>query len=369
MINLDKEVVIGNSTHSKRTGGTPIEDIAIFSQKVLAKMKKEKVPPTPYNFQIYFESMLEKSDEVFKADIETLRKDEANMDDDEHHIQIEKEMKEGFSSLKAMVRSISSVYKNIAMLKQYIGTKDIQVNSTNNQIAAVNIISSLKNDINRFDLLISNQLETLRQDYEKTVSSLKSMESKTIYDTRFDIYNKKYLLRSLGIEKQAISSQKYHSSLMSLKIKKSILHDGISGKNQFLLNKNIAKLLQKTSRRSDVVAHYGNGIFFMLLKHTSLEEAKLACERVSSLIYKSSFFIEGVDIKMDLEIAVSSIDTLASTEECITLLLNSMAESSRDGLRYKVIGENQTKPQIPRRDSRPKRSQRYPQNDDEESFE
>lgn len=339
MVRLDKEIVI-DSAKDKHDNGLPIKEVSLFSHKVLKKMENEGVPPTPYNFQIYFEAMLEKSDSNFKNDMNILRKSEASMDDGEHQIQIEKEMKEGFSSLKSMVKSISGTYKNVSMLKQYIQKTDTKINSTNNQIAITNIVSSLKSDINRFDLLISGQLNALKKDYEKTVLSLKSMESKAIYDTRYDVYNKKYLIKSIKSEKQAITTHNHKSSLMSLKIKNSVLQNALSSKNQFLLNKHIAKLLQKTSRRSDIVAHFGDGIFFMLLKHTNIDESKLACQRVSTLIYDSSFFVEGADVRMDLEIAVSAINTSTSTEECIATLLNIMPESSRDGVKFKVIEES-----------------------------
>lgn len=340
MIRLDKEISIKSSQKKNQPTNSSIKEIALFSHKVLKKIESEGVPTTPYNFTIYFEAMLEKSENSFKESINEIRSEESNIDDQEHHIQIEKEIRGGFSSLKSMIKSISNTYKHLSLLKQYIEKTNNDINSSNNQIATIDIVSSFKTDMGKFNSSLSTQLDTLKKDYEKTVVTLKSMESKAIYDTRFEVYNKKYLLKSLLAEKQAIINHNHKSSLMALKIKDAILQKALSGKNQFLLNKHISKLLQKTSRRSDIVAHFGDGTFFMLLKHTNLEDSKLACQRISSLIYDSSFFVEGNDIEMDLEIAVASINAQTSPEECISLLLNAMPESSRDGLIYKVVEDS-----------------------------
>ncbi len=341
MIHLDKEVAIIKPTETtssnEKKGNIPPREVYLFAQKVLQKMQNDKVAPTPYSFQIYFETMLEKSNTSLKYEIECLRENEVNVNNSEHLIEIEKEIKEGFSSIKSMVQSISTSYKNIAYLKQYIKKTDGQLTATNNKSTIVNIITSLKSDIEKFDALIASQLHTLKSNYEKTVFSLKSMEEKSIFDTRFDIYNKKYLLHSLRIEQTILSKQKHKSSLMAIKIKDSVLSTISGNQNQFLLKKNVAKLLQKTSRRSDIVAHYGSGMFFILMKYTNIEEVKLACQRVAALIYGSSFFIGGADIRMDLEIAATDIDENISIEESIALLINSLPLSSRDGLKYKII--------------------------------
>ncbi len=340
MIHLDKEIVVKDkksNTSTNKNEELPLKEVFLFSKKVLQKMQDENIVPTPYNFQIYFETMLEKSNDKLKKTVETVRESEAETDNGDHLIEIEKEIKEGFSSIKTMVNSISSAYKNVAHLKRYIEKTDTQLSTTNNKSTTMNIINSLKKDIDKFDDLIALQLATLKSNYEKTVQSLKAMEGKSIYDTRFDIFNKKYLLNSLKTEQKIISKQKHKSSIMAIKIKKSVLSNISSGKNQFLLNKNVAKLLQKTSRRSDVVAHYGEGIFFILMKHTNIDEAKLACQRVAALIYGSSFFIEGTDIKMDLEIAATDISENITIEESVSLLINSLPLTSRDELKYKII--------------------------------
>ena len=106
------------------------------------------------------------------------------------------------------------------------------------------------------------------------------------------------------------------------KIKDSILNKIINTKDRMILTRNIAKLLLKTSRRSDVVAHYGEGVFGMLMKHTDVNNAKRACERISDLIYATSFFIGDMEIDTDIELAIVPVGQEDTAEVLISLALD-----------------------------------------------
>lgn len=336
MIRLGKEVVIEDeNTLEEETLAEP-KQVNLFAQKVLKKMQQEDIAPTPYNFQIYFETMLEKSDESFKNGINSLRDIEINMSDEEHHLQVEKDMKDGFIVVKSMVQSITSIYKNIATLKGFIKKRGKEISSTQSQLTIVNIMSSFEGDLDKFDSVISHQLSTLKLGYEKAVESLKAIENRAIFDSKYDIYNKKYFLESIKNEKKSIKQQNHTSTIMALKVKKSILAKIKNNQDRVSLRKSIAKLLQKTSKRSDTVAHLDDGIFMMLMRHTDIEGAKSASQRVAALIYGSNFFVGGIDVRIDLEIAVTDITDNCTIEEILALLLNTLEQSSRDGKKYVV---------------------------------
>ncbi len=74
-----------------------------------------------------------------------------------------------------------------------------------------------------------------------------------------------------------------------------------------LMTRTIARLLLKTSRRSDIVAHYGNGVFAMLLKHTDIESAKKASERLCDLVSNSNFFLADREIQLKISIGITDI--------------------------------------------------------------
>jgi len=92
----------------------------------------------------------------------------------------------------------------------------------------------------------------------------------------------------------------------------------------------------KTSRRSDIVAHYGGGIFAILMKHTDIDSAKKACERIAELIYGTSFFIGATEVDMDIELGVMPLDTDYSIEESITSALDVLPKTGKETNIYLV---------------------------------
>ena len=93
--------------------------------------------------------------------------------------------------------------------------------------------------------------------------------------------------------------------------------------------RNIAKILLKTSRRSDIVAHYGDGCFAMVMKHTDLESAKKASQRVAELLYQTTFFMGEDELDMNMEISVGAINPDSSIEEILSALLDALPNSGK----------------------------------------
>lgn len=336
MIHLDKEVVVGDKEQWSMQK-EDLQELESFANSVLNKMKKDKIAPTPYNFQIYFETSLDGSNSEFKSKMDTLRQSEASVDNEEHHMQMEKDIKEGFSVVKTMVQSIGSVYKNVTLIKSVIKKRSGELSSTSNQFAMVSVLTTIDDDIKKFDKLLESQLRALKSNYEKAVASLRSVEKDAIFDTRYGIYNKRYLLEAIKSEITGVKNHHHHSSLMVIKIKDSILSKIVNNRDRIALTKNIAKLLQKTSKRSDIIAHFGDGIFAMLMKHTDIDSAKHACERISSMVYSSSFFIGDMDIDVDMEIGVSAISGNMNVEENIASILKALPNSSRNKQQFVVV--------------------------------
>ena len=96
------------------------------------------------------------------------------------------------------------------------------------------------------------------------------------------------------------------------------------------MTRTIARLLLKTSRRSDTVAHYGNGVFAMLLKHTDIESAKKASDRLCYLVSNSNFFLGDKEIKLKISIGITDIDPEYSVEETIVSVMNGVEKAYKD---------------------------------------
>jgi len=299
-----------------------------FSLYVLKVLMDENIPSTPNNFQIYFEKLLDNKPLSFKKRINDLLEAEM-INDDEHRAKMEMEVKEGFIQIKGIMKVVSTVYKNINVMKEIIKRRTSELEVSAGQLSVTNIASALTEDLKKLSGLMSKQNEALKVHYDKTAIILKEIESKAVFDSRFGVYNRRYLVQSIEKECSSIEQFNYSSTLVLAKIKDNVVNKIVNQKDRMILTRNIAKLLLKTSRRSDVVAHYGDGVFAMLMKHTDINNAKRACERINDLIYATSFFIGDNEIETDMELAIIPILPEYTPELLISSALDSLPKSGR----------------------------------------
>lgn len=321
-----------------------------FSLYVLKVLMDENIPTTPNNFQIYFDKLLENKQISFQKRInEFLEIETANSD--EHRAKMEMEVKEGFGEITSIMNVVSGVYKNINVMEKIVKKRKAELEVSSGQLSVTNISSALVEDLNKLSAVMARQMSVLKTHYEKTGVILKEIESKAIFDSRFGVYNKRYLIHAIEQESKAIGQFGHKSSLVIAKIKDSILNKIVNSKDRMILMRNVSKLLLKTSRRSDVVAHYGDGIFAMVMKHTDIGNAQRACERISDLIYTASFFIGDTEMEIDIELAITSIQKDSLKEELITSALDSLSKTGKHLAPYVVCDQKEYVEKIQEKDS------------------
>jgi PleD family two-component response regulator len=85
------------------------------------------------------------------------------------------------------------------------------------------------------------------------------------------------------------------------------------------------------------VAHYGEGVFAMVLKHTDIDSAKRASERLFDLVSCSNFFIAEQEIQLRIAIGVAEINASEGIEQILVGTLNAMEAADNDPkLRFMV---------------------------------
>jgi len=306
-----------------------------FSAFVLKVLGDDNVPPTPTNFQIYFDKLLENKPAPFKKRINEFLELEVT-NNDENHAKIEKDVKEGFAQMKNIMQVVSTIYKNLSIMQEIVKRRSAELQINLNQLATQNIVSSLSEDLKKMFELTTKQIELLREYYQKTTSILQEVENQSIFDVKFGVYNRRYLIKSLEDEIKLIKNYSHPSSLVLAKVKDSALEKIVNKKDKDTVVRNIAKLLLKTSRRSDTVAHFGDGVFAMILKHTDLNSAKKACDRISELVYVTSFFVGNSEIETDIELSIIALDTEHSVEEFLSLTLDALPRTGKKLIPYVV---------------------------------
>ena len=87
---------------------------------------------------------------------------------------------------------------------------------------------------------------------------------------------------------------------------------------------------------SDIVAHYGNGIFAMILKHTDLQSSKMAAERLYDLVESSNFFLAEKEFQLKIATGIAEVIPGISAEETLVCALDAMQAADERGQQFMV---------------------------------
>lgn len=291
-------------------------DIEIYAKEVLNTLIADNLPPTPNNFSLYFDRLLEdKSPGLQKQIFDMLELEDT--DDTEITIKLEKSLKQGFLSIKSVLDTTANLYKNMSLMKKILEKREDELSKNPEISEAVGIVNVLESDVSKLNSILVTQSLQMKHSYNETAKIVKNVENETIFDDKFGVYNKRYLLVKIEQEIELITKFSHSSSLLMIELARDLQESIKSEKALTLMTRTIARLLLKTSRRSDIVAYYGNGVFSMLLKHTDIENAKRASERLCDLVSSSNFFLADREIQLKISIGITNIDTNHAVEEII----------------------------------------------------
>lgn len=307
----------------------PSSDLEIYSKEVLNALILDNLPPTPNNFSLYFDRLLEdKSENLRKQILSILELEETN--DDENTILLEQNLKQGFSSVKNVLGVTANLYKNMSLMTKILDKRKKELSENSEFQQAINVAASLENDISKLNTILKKQNSHMKTLYDETARIVRNVENETIFDNQFGVYNKRYLMTKIEQEIGLIAEFKHKSSLIMIELSKELKKTINQEKAIVLMTRTIARLLLKTSRRSDIVAHYGNGVFSMLLKHTDIDNAKRASERLCELVSNSNFFLADREIQLKISIGITEISTQLSVEEIIVSAMDGIEKAYLD---------------------------------------
>lgn len=304
----------------------PSSDMELYAKEVLNSLVADNLPPTPNNFSLYFDRLLEdKSENLRKQIVSMLELEESN--DAEKTIQLEHNLKQGFTSIKSLLSVTATLYKNMSLMTKILDKRKKELSSEIESQEAVALISALEGDVSKLNAILKSQSSQMKSIYEETATIVKSVENETIFDNQYGVYNKRYLLTKIEQEIGLIKQFNHKSSLIMIELSRELKSSVKNEKAIVLMTRTIARLLLKTSRRSDIVSHYGNGVFSMLLKHTDIESAKKASERLCYLVSNSNFFLADREIKLQISIGVTDVTANHSVEEIVVSAIDGIEKA------------------------------------------
>lgn len=307
----------------------PTSDLEIYAKEVLNALIADNLPPTPNNFSLYFDRILEDKSESLRRQIGSILELEED-NEEEKSIELEKTLKQGFASVKNILQISATLYKNIALMEKILEKRKGEIANVPSIGGANDMLASLSGDISKLGDILKKQVTHMKSIYDETATIVKQVENETIFDNQYGVYNKRYLLTKLEQERNLIDEFKHKSSLVTVRLSNATSAEIQSEKAQMLMIRTVARLLLKTSRRSDIVAHYGEGVFAMVLKHTDIESAKRASERLYDLVASSNFFLAEQEIQLRIAIGLVELKATRSIEQTLSCTLNAMEEADND---------------------------------------
>ncbi len=310
-------------------------EIERFSISVLKKLIEDSLPPTPDNYRIYFEKLLDEKNIEFKKKIqELLEFEENNYSVD--RVEIEKDVKEIFADIHSIIKVVNAIYKNIKLIKKISSEVHKELDSNDNPLIIKNSTVTFSHKIDQFLNSIDKQIELLQDKYQKTGETFKNIESSTIFDTRFGVFNKRYFIEQTKLEREKIKKFNHNSTIVTIKIKDAVLNKIPYKKDKIFLLKIITKMLLKTSRKNDIISYFGENCFIMLLRYTDLESTIKACERVYEMLTNANIVLNNIELDIEVSIGIATINKDKEIEESINCALEAMQKCEKDKKIYEV---------------------------------
>ena len=235
-----------------------------------------------------------------------------------------------------MLQAVALIYKNLSVLKTVVKKRLDSLDPNGNLLANQSVFNAFSDDLAKLNTLMDKHIEVIKTSYDEVGKVFKIVEEQSVYDPKFDIYNRKFFLKTLDMEVGNIQKYGYKSSLMLIKPKETSLQD-IGSKGKHAVLKNISRMLLRTSRRSDILAHYGDGCFAMLMRHTDIVGAQKACERITEMFYGTSFMLNDEKIDFDMEVVACALGGQKTVEELLSSALDALKNTGKDGKRYLIL--------------------------------
>lgn len=299
------------------------ESIENFSTQVFKTLLSKNIPPLPLNYQTYFEALLNTKDIEFQKKISSIT--ERSIENDERNITFEKSIHTAFANTRDILKCTQSIYKNLVIMNEIEKKWSLDMEGSKSSIRYAQETQNIQNEID-------GQIMQLKDLYQKCNKILENINTNTMYDSKFDTYNKRYFIYLVQNEQKMIEKFAHASTIIMMSLPLSVTRYLQNDQTTALvIMKTVAKLLLKTSRRSDIIGYIGNGIFAMLLRHCDISATQNASDRLISLMKNTNVFLGKREIHLDLNIGISLLSAERSSEDSLNMAIGALRNAQREG--------------------------------------
>jgi len=329
------ENVESSGAASSEMTGDFNSDLENFAKDVLKAMSQDNMPPFSSYYQLYFDKLLDDKPYEFRKQVSELLESESNSED-EKQMRLEQQLQQGFTFSKEMLQNVATLYKATSTMIEISKKRLKESEAINNPSAVKNLTYSIQRDMEKLMGILNKQSTSIKTLYNKSAKIIQEVQGETIYDAVYGIFNKRYIMDQIKYETTQMQKFNHESSFIVTKLARSVEKE-TNDKQLAMINRTISKLLLKTSRRSDVVGHLGDGFFAMLLKHTDTQNAIRASGRLADMVGASHFFLGEKEVKLEIKIGIAALDANQEVESIIASALDAQDNADKaEGTIYAV---------------------------------
>lgn len=314
-----------------------INTLEEYGLRVVQELNANGILPTPYNYRIYFEKLLEDKTQQFKDS--AFQYVEIDQRPEEKQAALETKVLRTQSYMEGTLHQIDALLKNLRLLQNILKKHEKEVEATSNAIALQSIIVVFQKELDKLGEVAGHQLQGIKAMYEKTVASMERISDEVICDSVYGIYNKRFLEKRVAAEANSISMDGYKSALLLVRISRSLQNRISSEKTALVINRSLSKILQKVANRSDIVAYYEAGIFGVLLNHSDKEAAKRFANRLIEKVVGINIIVNDEEIPLSVCTGIVEINEFSRQKEVIKNGLDALKKASNGNLSFVVFGD------------------------------
>ncbi len=335
---LDSESTPGDSVDTNALEANTLED---YGTQIVRALNTDGIAPTPYNYRIYFEKLLENKNQEFKDNATQMIS--SDLTPTERQALLEDKVLKAKNYMVNTLQQVGATYNNLQILQNILKKHESEVSAVNNTIALQNIITVFEKELNKLGETTKAQLQNIKDSYDRSIQAIESIGKNIICDDKYGFYNRNFLDIRIASELESIYRDNYSSSLILIQITKNLALRINSDKNTMLVNRAISKILQKVVNKSDVLSHCGSGIFGVLLSHSNKDSAKRFANRLIEKVAMANIFLGEEEVHLSVCTGIVEINANSKNKDIFKNALEALKKASNSNVSFVVAGEGKEK--------------------------
>lgn len=268
-----------------------------IAQDVISHLEQEDIPIFPDSFESVFEKMITDESEEFKnivgqkADIVLEAKDRL--------LSFESGVKDGIKNVKSILDITKSIYQNVLTTQNIVRQKSQELAKIDNPVAFKSAVQLCFQDFENLQSVLEGQIVEMKEAFEKIVINIDNINKNSIYDTQYNVYNKRYFVSLCEKEKRLLDQIDCPYAFVSYSLTKGFL-ENLKDKNLIKMSlKAMARVLSQESRSDEILCYFGNGKFVVLCKYVEGEKVLERVKKMLSVAKENNLVLNNEQITLD----------------------------------------------------------------------